>query len=126
MLQQIADLVQKELIWVVDGGIAFDSFNNDIKIRATQVQLLDVYRLNHARALHININGNADQAVNHLIKILNQYQARDATPVVFHLQRDGYEYQLKTSEPWSVMPSAQCLLALEKQLGGGEYYLEYQ
>ncbi|MCH7880888.1 MAG: DNA polymerase III subunit alpha [Proteobacteria bacterium] len=126
MLQQIEDLVQKDLIWVVDGGIAFDSFNNGVKIRATQVQLLDVYRLNHARALHIVLNGNADQSVNHLIKILNQYQARDATPVVFHLQRNGYEYQLKTSEPWSVMPSELCLLALEKHLGGGEYYLEYQ
>lgn len=126
MLQQIEDLVQKDLIWVVDGGIAFDSFNNGVKIRAKQVQLLDVYRLNHARALHINLNGNPDQLVSHLIESLSQFQAQDATPVVFHLQRDDYEYQLKTTEQWSVMPSAQCLLALEKQLGGGEYYLEYQ
>ena len=125
MMQQIEDLVQKDLIWVVDGGIAFDSFNNGIKIRATQVQLLDVYRLNHARALHIILNGNTDQSINHLIQTLDQFQAKDATPVVFHLQRDGYDYQLKTTEQWSVTPSEQCLLALEKQLGGGEYYLEY-
>ena len=126
MYQEIEELVQKDLIWVVDGGIAYDSFNNGIKIRATQVQLLDIYRSNHARALHIKLNGNADQSINHLIESLNQHQAQNAIPVVFHLQRNEYEYELKTTKQWSVTPSEQCLLALEKQLGGGGYYLEYQ
>jgi DNA polymerase-3 subunit alpha len=40
LLAQIEPIVQKDLVWVVDGGIAYDDFNNGIKLRAARVQLL--------------------------------------------------------------------------------------
>jgi DNA polymerase-3 subunit alpha len=126
MLQEIEDIVQKDLIWVVDGGIAYDDFNNGIKIRAANVQLLENYRFAHARALHINLNGNASTKVGTLISDLDAYRSQNAMPVVFHLQYDDYLYELKTNGQWSVKPSEQCLLSLEKYLDKGDYYLEYQ
>jgi DNA polymerase-3 subunit alpha len=126
MLQEIEDIVQKDLIWVVDGGIAYDDFNNGIKIRAVNVQLLENYRFANARALHIKLNGNAANRIETLINQLDNHRSQNAMPVVFHLQHEDYEYELKTNGRWSLMPSEQCLLSLEKYLDKGDFYLEYQ
>jgi len=126
MLQEIEEIVQIDLIWVVDGGIAYDDFNNGIRIRAANVQLLENYRFAHARALHINLNGSARTDVETLITDLDSYRSQNAMPVVFHLQHEDYLYELKTNGQWSVTPSEQCLLSLEKYLGKNDYYLEYQ
>ena len=119
------------MIWVVDGGIAYDDFNNGIKIRAAKVQLLEDYRFAHARALHIKLNDiqsnkNVATKVETLISDLDGYRSQNAMPVVFHLQYEDYLYELKTNGQWSVMPSEQCLLALEKCLDKDDFYLEYQ
>ena len=126
IFQEIEEIVQKDLIWVVDGGIAYDDFNNGIKIRAAKVQLLENYRFEHARALHIKLNGNAGAKVETLISNLDSYRSQNAMPVVFHLQHEGYLYELKTNGQWSVKPSEQCLLSLEKYLDKDDFFLEYQ
>ncbi|RLA14234.1 MAG: DNA polymerase III subunit alpha [Gammaproteobacteria bacterium] len=126
MFQEIEEIVKKDLIWVVGGGIAYDDFNNGIKIRASSVQLLENYRFEHARALHITLNGNAEPAIERLIGDLQRHRSSNAMPVVFHMQREDYLYELKTNGQWSVAPSEECLLALEKLLGKDEFYLEYR
>jgi DNA polymerase-3 subunit alpha len=126
MFQEIEEIVKKDLIWVVDGGIAYDDFNNGIKIRASSVQLLENYRFEHARALHITLNGNAEPAIERLIGDLERHRSSNAMPVVFHMRREDYLYELKTNGQWSVAPSEECLLALEKLLGKDDFYLEYR
>jgi len=126
MLQEIEDIVQKDLIWVVDGGIAYDDFNNGIKIRAARVQLLENYRFAHASALHITLNGSITKEFETLISDLDSYRSQNALPVVFHLQHEDYLFELKTNGQWSVAPSEQCLLSLEKYLDKSDFYLEYR
>jgi len=131
IFQEIEDIVAKDLIWVVDGGIAYDDFNNGIKIRAAKVQLLENYRFAHARALHIKLSNiksskNTVSKVETLISDLDGYRSQNAMPVIFHLQYDDYLYELKTNGQWSVMPSEQCLLSLEKYLDKDDFFLEYQ
>jgi len=125
-LADVEPILQKDLVWVVDGGIAFDDFNNGIKLRAERVQLLDDYRAAHARALHITLNGHAGQQVDALIETLDDHAARDSMPVIFHMQREGYRYQLRTNGGWSLNPDEQCLLALQRCLDGTAFYFEYQ
>ena len=126
LLAEIEPLLQKDLVWVVDGGIAFDDFNNGVKLRADRVQLLDDYRAAHARALHITLNGHAEQQVDALIATLDDHAASDSMPVIFHLQREGYRYQLRTNGGWSLKPDEGCLLALQRCLDGSSFYFEYQ
>ncbi len=126
LLAQIEPIVQKDLVWVVDGGIAYDDFNNGIKLRAARVQLLDDYRASNARALHITLNGHAGDQVDEIIGVLDGYRFSDAMPVVFHMCREGYQYQLRTNGSWSLKPDEQCLLALQRCLDQSEYYFEYQ
>jgi DNA polymerase-3 subunit alpha len=126
LLAKIEPIVQKDLVWVVDGGIAYDDFNNGIKLRAQRVQLLDEFRAEHARALHIRLNGHAEQQVDAVIEVLEEHRAEDAMPVVFHLRREGYDYQLRTNGDWSLQPDEQCLLSLQRCLGKAEFYFEYR
>jgi DNA polymerase-3 subunit alpha len=126
LLAEIEPIVQKDSVWVVDGGIAYDDFNNGIKLRADKVQLLDDFRVAHARALHIRLNGDADQQLDTMIDVLQDYRASDAMPVVFHLRREDYNYQLRTRGEWSLKPNEQCLLSLQRCLGQAEFYFVYR
>ncbi len=126
MLAQLEPIVQKDLVWVVDGGIAYDDFNNGIKLRAARVQLLDDFRAENARALHIRLNGHGEAEIDTLIGVLNEYQSSDAMPVVFHMHRENYAYQLRTHGGWSLKPDEQCLLELQRCLDKAEFYFEYQ
>ena len=126
LLAQIEPIIQKDMVWVVDGGIAYDEFNNGIKLRADKVQLLDDFRVAHARALHIRLNGHAEQQLQAMIEVLEDYRANDAMPVVFHLRREDYNYQLRTQGGWSLKPDEQCLLSLKRCLGQAEFYFEYR
>ena len=126
MLTQIESILQKDQVWVVEGGIAYDDFNNGIKLRASRVQLLDDYRCEHARALHIILNGHGEQILDSLINDLKQCRASDSMPVVFHLRYGNYRYLLRTNGDWSFKPDERFLIALQRYLDKDEYYFEYQ
>ncbi len=125
LLQEIEDLVQKDLIWVVEGGIAYDDFNNGIKLRASKVCLLDDYRLAKARALHIRLNGETEAEIDRLIAELSNYREEGSLPLTFHLQNHGYDFELKTNGSTYISVTEQCLLGLGKHLQVGDFYLEY-
>jgi len=125
LLQEIESLVQKDLIWVVQGGIAYDDFNNGIKLRASKVELLDDYRLQNARALHITLNGESGAQIDKLINDLDEFKANAAMPLVIHLNNDGYDCELRTNGQWSVSASEQCLLTIGKHLKSTQFYIEY-
>ena len=126
MLARVENIVQKDLVWVVDGGIAYDDFNNGIKLRASRVQLLDDYRVDNARALHIRLHRPAERQLEDVIEVLDGYRSSGAMPVVFHLRREDYDYQLRTNGSWSLKPDEQCLLSLQRCLNQAEFYFEYQ
>ena len=126
LLAQVENIVQKDLVWVVDGGIAYDDFNNGIKLRASKVQLLDDYRVENARALHISLQTPQQQQLDDVIQVLESFRGNDAMPVVFHMRRKDYDYQLRTNGSWSLKPDEQCLLSLQRCLDQAEFYFEYQ
>ena len=126
LLAEIEAIVQKDLVWVVEGGIAFDDFNNGVKLRADRVRLLDEYRAAHARALHITMNGHGDQAIDRIIQVLEDHRSADAMPVVFHLCYQDYNYELRTNGDWSLQANENCLLALQRCLDRSEFYFEYR
>lgn len=125
LLPNIEDILSKDVVWVVDGGIAYDDFNNGIKLKAESVQLLDRYRQQNACLLHIKLNRNSDQIIDKLIAGLKQHQGHNAMPIAFHLQQDGYDFEMKTGHDWSIVPTEHCLLCLAKHLDQKAFYIEY-
>lgn len=125
MLAEIEPILEKDQIWVVEGGISYDDFNNGIRIRARKIDLLETHRLNHARAVHIKMLNGAAEAIEQLAKELHPYHMGDCIPLVFHRQQEEYQYRVK-AEQWTVTGSEECMLAMEKILGRSAYYIEYQ
>lgn len=126
LLAQIEPILQKDLVWVVDGGIAYDDFSNGIKLRAASVRLMDDYRADNARALHITLDGQTADELDAIIGLLGGYKSSNAMPVVFHMCREGYRYQLRTNGSWSLKPDEHCLLSLQRCLDPAAFYFEYQ
>jgi DNA polymerase-3 subunit alpha len=125
LLQEIEPLVSKDLVWVVDGGIAYDDFNNGVKLKAERVQLLDDYRQQNARLLHIKLNGNTEKVINKLVNDLKQYEGHNGMPIAFHMQKDGFNFDLRTEGDWKVIPTESCLLSIAKHLDQNDFHVEY-
>jgi len=123
LFQQIEALVQKDQIWVVEGGISYDDFNNGIRIRARKVELLETFRMHHAKALHIDLNEQQPEEISTLGKRLQPYRHEQPTRMIFHGQKQGYQYQLDSG--WSLTLNDDCILALEQQLGKTAFRIEY-
>ena len=124
MLQQIEPLLQKDQVWVVEGGISYDDFNNGIRIRAKKIELLEQYRQHHARALHLNLHNGKGGLIGQLGSALQPYRSADAVPLVIHRRQQDYEFRLQGGD-WTIAPSDACMLALEQQLGKSGFYVEY-
>ena len=75
--------------------------------------------------MHITLNGQAEQQVDDLISVLGDFTDADAMPVVFHLRREGYDYQLRTNGGWSLRADERCLLALQRCVEPSNLRFEY-
>lgn len=124
MLDQIEEILQKDQVWVVEGGISYDDFNNGIRIKARKIELLETFRLNHARALHIKLHNGQSRQIEALGHALQPFRIKECIPLVFHRDHQGYDYQMKTAD-WTLSVNEECMLALEQQVGKTGFYIEY-
>jgi DNA polymerase-3 subunit alpha len=124
MYQEIETLVKKDVIWVVEGGISYDDFNNGIRIRAKKVELLENYRLNHAKAVHINCAEIKVAELPHLSRELQPFRQQGQARIIFHGNRDGYQYQLHGQEN-DLQLNDECILRMERRLGRSSFRIEY-
>jgi len=124
MFQEIEAIVQKDVMWVVEGGISYDDFNNGIRIRARKVELLETFRLNHAKSVKIDLLKAKSSSIQKLGRELQPYCSDNCLPLVFHNEKEGYEYHLKT-DSWRLSPSDESLLVLEKYLGKDAFHIDY-
>ncbi len=123
LLAEVEPLIQKDRIWVVEGGIAYDDYNNGIRIRPRRIRLLEDWRAEQARALHIDLGeGKADVAA--LDRLLSGFRSDQALPLVFHRKHDGYRYHLRTTR-YSLRPSDDCLLQLDTLIGREAFHVDY-
>ena len=124
LLQEIESILQKDQMLVVEGGISYDDFNNGIRIRARRIQALETWRLNHARAIHIDLTNGGAGKVEQLAVELRPFQMHDCIPLVFHGRNDGYDYELQT-DAWTLNTTEGCMLTLEKVLGKQGFSVRY-
>jgi len=124
MFQEIESIVQKDVMWVVEGGISYDDFNNGIRIRAKKVELLETFRLHHAKSVKIDLLKANLKSVERLGSELQSHRLNDCLPLVFHNEKEGFEYLLQT-QGWRLSPSDASLLILEKHLGKNAFHIDY-
>ncbi len=124
MFQEIEELVKKDVMWVVEGGISYDDFNNGIRIRARKVELLETFRMNHAKALHIECSAITDIPIQQFAHNLKPYQQEAKAKMIFHGAKEGYDFDLCSANV-SLALNDECILVLEKQLGNDAFFIEY-
>ena len=63
--------------------------------------------------------------IDKLITDLKQYKGHNGIPIAFHMQKDGYNFDLRTEGDWSIIPTENCLLSLAKHLDQKYFHVEY-
>ncbi len=123
LLAEIEPLIEKDRIWVVEGGIAYDDYNNGIRIRPRRIRLLEDWRAEKARALHIDL-GEQPPDIERLHRLLDAHRQESSLPLVFHARKNGYSYRLQTRD-WRLRPDDDCLLQLDTLIGREAFHVEY-
>jgi DNA polymerase-3 subunit alpha len=124
MFQEIEEIVKKDVMWVVEGGISYDDFNNGIRIRAKKVELLETFRMNHANSVHINCADTKLESINELARKLQKFRQQGRAQMVFHGHKDGYDYLL-CNDRGDLALNDECILTLEQQLGKTAFRIDY-
>jgi DNA polymerase-3 subunit alpha len=125
MFQELEEILQRDVVLVVEGGISYDDFNSGIRMRARKIELLETWRLNHARAIHIDLTNGGASKIEQLAAELGPFQIDNCIPLVFHGRDGDYDFELKTDN-WTLNSNEQCMLTLEKVLGRDGFSVAYQ
>lgn len=125
--EQYANLLVKDHILVVSGGLGFDDFSGQFRLRAKEVFSIEQARAKYARYLAISLDKkNAlNGIIQHLTDTLSPYKD-GRCPVVISYQNGQAQAELKLGEQWQVMPTDECLNRLRKFAGNENVTVVYQ
>jgi hypothetical protein len=79
--------------------------------------------MQHAKALHINLNQLQPASVGQLGKQLAAFRRSDLAGVKLYGEKEGYAYQLTTD--WTLALDDACILVLERELGQSAFNIVY-
>jgi len=115
LLAEVEDIVGKDQILVVEGGISWDDYNGGLGLRARHIERLEDWRARRARALHIDL---AEQSagIRELHRLLEPYREEASLPLVFHHRHGDYRCRLP-GNGWTLKPADDCLLRLDTLIG---------
>ena len=125
--EQYANLLVKDHILVVTGGLGFDDFSGQFRLRAKEVFSIEQARAKFARYLAISLDRKNAQngIIQHLTASLEPYK-NGSCPVVVHYINGKAKADLKFGEQWQVMPTDECLSRLRKLAGDENVTVFYQ
>ena len=124
--QQYRDIIVKDAILIVEGGLRFDDFIEAWRLQAKSLIDIDRARERYARRLWIRWPEEFDgpQGMNRLEELLKPH-LRGPCGVSVALARKDYSGRLNLSDAWSVRPSRELLDRLTAIVGRDGWYLVY-
>ncbi|HEX7324822.1 MAG TPA: DNA polymerase III subunit alpha, partial [Rhodanobacteraceae bacterium] len=112
-MEQYADLVQPDVILVVEGGLSFDEFRDELRVRARRVWTLDQACEAGSRLLRIGLNGVAPGFVGAFKRALAGH-CGGRTPLLLTDYHNGAgRADLKLGDDWRVRVTTELLRTLE-------------
>jgi DNA polymerase-3 subunit alpha len=115
----VRETIKPDMVVMVEGEVAEDTFNGGIKLDASQVVSLAEARVEKGRALklHMTTNGSGmpSQQVNDLQVLLGAYKADIGLPVVVDYSNEIATAQLKTNSENLFFPDDDLIEALNAQ-----------
>ena len=116
VFEAIRETIKPDMIVMVQGEVAEDTFNGGIKLDAELVVSLAEARVEKARAIKLTVNtaekSITDSHINELQALLGAYQAEKGLPVVVDYTNDTATMQMKSAAEMNYLPEDDLLEAL--------------
>ena len=124
--QQHRDILVKDAILVVDGGLRFDDFIEAWRLQAKSLIDIDRARERYARRLMLRwpVEFDAPGGMNRFEDLLRPY-LHGSCGVSVAVRRAGYAGRVNLADAWSVRPARELLDQLSSLLGRDGWYLVY-
>jgi DNA polymerase-3 subunit alpha len=124
--QQHRDIIVKDAILVVDGGLRYDDFIEAWRVQAKSLIDIDRARERYARRLWLRWPAEFDgpQGMNRLEELLKPY-LRGACGVSVVVSRPEYSGRLNLPDAWAIRPARELLDRLSTLVGRDGWYLVY-
>ena len=115
VFEAIIDDIQPDMVVMVYGKVAEDTFNGGIKVDAEQVVSLAEARVERARALKLLMNTESlnPERVDSVVEIFKPYQAENGLPLVIEYENGQGRVQMKSQKLYS--PEDELLETLDAQ-----------
>jgi DNA polymerase-3 subunit alpha len=127
--QRHRELIAKDRLLVVTGGLSQDDFSGSAQVRAEEILSLEQARERHARALLVRLEaddwGTADDPVGGLREQLTPF-CDGGCPVLLEYAGEGGAARLMLGEAWRVRPADELLKRLRRAFGESRVDLIYR
>jgi len=115
--EMVQETLKPDMVVLVEGEVAEDTFNGGIKLDASQVVTLAEARSEKARAIKLSVtkteNDLSDAKVNELKQLLNIFKAETGLPIVIDYTNHTAKVQIKTSEGLLFTPEDDLIESLD-------------
>ncbi|MEA1989332.1 MAG: DNA polymerase III subunit alpha, partial [Pseudomonadota bacterium] len=116
VFEAIRETIKPDMIVMVQGEVAEDTFNGGIKLDAELVVSLAEARVEKARAIKLTVNTIektiTSASINELQSLLCSYQAEKGLPIVVDYTNDTATMQMKSASEMNYLPEDDLLEAL--------------
>ncbi|HEX4051708.1 MAG TPA: DNA polymerase III subunit alpha [Steroidobacteraceae bacterium] len=123
--QRHRDLVVKDALLQVEGGLRFDEFSDAWRLSAKQISSLPAVRERLARSLLLTWPAGADAKLLERLEALLRAQRGGQCSLMLRYRGATACGTLSCAEEWKVRPSAELIEQLEELLGAGAVRLGY-
>jgi len=108
-----ADLMEKDAIIVVEGGVVADSFSGSFRINASHIMSLADAKARFAKGVNIAVAGPDEGLCAALTATFRPYQ-NGTSPVYLHYRNQRARVSLELGQDWRVKPCEELIAALNE------------
>jgi DNA polymerase III subunit alpha len=123
--QRFRQLIERDAIVLIEGGLRFDEFSNAWRVQARNVQLLDAVRERQARTLVLDWPTGAGAAAQQQLAALLRQFPDGQCAVALRYSNEQAAGTLLLGPAWQVRPAPELLEGLESLCGPGRVRLSY-
>jgi DNA polymerase-3 subunit alpha len=129
VFDRVREKLQKDHIVFIKGGTAEDDFTGGIRMRASDVFLVEDARIRRASKLRLELDSTnlCDGFVDELASLLKPFRPRDGLgcPVAIKVMNEVSQGDVMLGEEWQVVPHDDLLHNLKEHYGAEKVRLQY-
>ncbi|MGA0099200.1 MAG: DNA polymerase III subunit alpha [Steroidobacteraceae bacterium] len=126
VFQEHRDILKKDAILLVEGQLRWDDFQDDWRVNARKLTLMDQVREREARKIMLRwpANGQGERLLLELEEALRPYLPGECG-ISLHYQRPGASATLSLGEDWRVKPTRELIDRLSRMVGSSGIRVVY-